>query len=415
MLIKYLFILLLIFTSRSYSAITYEAISTQAEGSNIDSTIITKPTGTAEDDCLIAIIGMDGIRAITPPAGWTKITEIGGAVEENTPSLGVWYKIAGASEPASYVFNASGVEQWWSAIIRYDGTDLNEPIDHAITAENAGDATITTPVVYTSVDSCVILSAFIADDDDTPYNSPTGWNERYNGVSNTGANTCGGAGADTILTDSRGYSPPRTFTQNAAEEWIAITIAIRPEEVGIVRFGNDSVGESSQSILNFMRASTEATFTPADSMIAESLFIFCDFDCGSLLDDWDVKAAVIQRSDRSLVCTTDVTVIDNAAGLDWHGFNMTNACTLSPNIAYDLTIWCDSCEFVGGPTADLYYSQPVSPVYYGLYEYKDGLSAWENPWTPADSTAGRLYSIFVKGAKIEGITEKGTIMRVILR
>lgn len=65
------------------------------------SLVINKPSGTAQNDLMVAIVNVPSTtRTWTPPAGWTDVSPGFG--------IGVYYKTAGASEGSSYTFTASG-------------------------------------------------------------------------------------------------------------------------------------------------------------------------------------------------------------------------------------------------------------------------------------------------------------------
>ncbi len=87
---------------------------------------ITKPTGTASGDVLIASISVDtgSSITITPPTGWTLVTRQN---LTTTVGQGVYYKVAGGSEPTSYAWTltsciCAGTMQ------AYSGVDNNNPI-----------------------------------------------------------------------------------------------------------------------------------------------------------------------------------------------------------------------------------------------------------------------------------------------
>jgi type II secretory pathway pseudopilin PulG len=222
--------------SPAVDSVTFQSVATASVPSNAIGVTVNKPSGTAAGDLLIACFVSDGswgttLSAITfpppKPNDWKLIQ--GGAANPsgNTPCFGVWYKIAGASEPATYTFACSSPQELYIAILRYTGHDPTTPINASAIANSGGSTTPTAPNVTTTVDGCRILRAFGADDDDTPYTSPAGHVERYNGKSGTGSGTCGGAGADVTQT-SAGATGTAAFTQNASEEWMAVTVAIAP-------------------------------------------------------------------------------------------------------------------------------------------------------------------------------------------
>lgn len=66
-----------------------------------DTVTITKPTGVAEGDLLLAQVTVTAIS--TEPSGWTTIT----TVNAGAGSVRTYYKVAGAAEPANYAWTYS--------------------------------------------------------------------------------------------------------------------------------------------------------------------------------------------------------------------------------------------------------------------------------------------------------------------
>ena len=105
-------------------AVAFESFSSRT--ANVSNTFtLSKPTGTAEDDLLIAIINWSESIDITPPAGWTEINH----TTTGSPYVWAFYKVAGASEGASYGFTFSGSASLQGNITRYSGVNTASPID----------------------------------------------------------------------------------------------------------------------------------------------------------------------------------------------------------------------------------------------------------------------------------------------
>jgi hypothetical protein len=125
-----------------------------------------------EGDLLIAAVATDGdtSSSLAPPAGqgWTKIdaTDYSGQV-----TLGAWWKLAEASEPATHQFTWSGDEQAYGWMMRFTGHDPAEPIDTWSAGGESGSAP-TSPEVTTTVDNCMILRLGAFDDDNITENEP---------------------------------------------------------------------------------------------------------------------------------------------------------------------------------------------------------------------------------------------------
>jgi type II secretory pathway pseudopilin PulG len=133
---------------------------------------ISRPSSTNAGDLLIAAVATDGDTSgvIASPGGWTLIDR--GAYNGEV-TLAAWWKIAGASEPASYQFT------WWGSskdaygwIMRFTGHDPTNPI-HNQSANGQGDTnTPTSPAVTTTVNDCLILRLGAFDDDGIVVDSP---------------------------------------------------------------------------------------------------------------------------------------------------------------------------------------------------------------------------------------------------
>ncbi len=72
------------------------------------------PTGVVQDDILFAYIGhVNSTDRLTTPSGWTQI----GRNKNGSANQALFYKIAGASEPASYTFNLSVSSRFGASIV----------------------------------------------------------------------------------------------------------------------------------------------------------------------------------------------------------------------------------------------------------------------------------------------------------
>ncbi len=87
---------------------------------------INLPAGTSQDDLLIALLAESSGSDITAPAGWTEIIDDGNGADVR---LGVFWKLATASEPANYTFTVASTDQTAGTILRYSGVDTANPIN----------------------------------------------------------------------------------------------------------------------------------------------------------------------------------------------------------------------------------------------------------------------------------------------
>jgi hypothetical protein len=208
------------------AGVTFEEF-TEAAASSTTTLDLTKPAGTAAGDLLIATLATDGSTAgsMSPPAGWTVIDL---ANQSGAVTYGVWWKLAGASEPASYTFSWSGNEAAYGTVMRFTGHDPADPID--ISATGGGSASApSSPAVTTTVADTMILRLGGFDDDDITTDAPglTGhtaitMDDTGNGPSTTSS------GAGYVMQATAGDSGTSTFALTGSEEYRTVTIAIAP-------------------------------------------------------------------------------------------------------------------------------------------------------------------------------------------
>jgi hypothetical protein len=208
------------------TGVTFEEFTERKYGSTtfVDS---LKPPGTTEGDLLIATVATDGSTAgsMSPPAGWTAVDL---ADQSAAVTYGVWWKLAGASEPASYTFSWSGSEHAYGTVMRFTGHDPADPIDMSAAAGGSAGAPMS-PAVTTTVTDTMILRLGGFDDDDITTDAPglAGHTAITMDKSGNGpATTSSGAGY--VMQPAIGDSGTSTFALTATEEYRAVTVAIAP-------------------------------------------------------------------------------------------------------------------------------------------------------------------------------------------
>ncbi len=140
---------------------------------------IVAPTGTVENDVLIAALGVQPSTAtITAPAGWTLERRVDNA-SATTNSLAVYRKLASASEPATYTWTITGATFAVGGIQGFYNVDTANPVD----VSGAGQATASgtahaTSTVNTTVANTILVTnhTFASSRSWTP---PTGMTEGF--------------------------------------------------------------------------------------------------------------------------------------------------------------------------------------------------------------------------------------------
>jgi hypothetical protein len=126
------------------------AIVTGASGTTLT---IARPDGVEPGDLLLAQIRHRSTSTLTAPAGWTQVATI----TRSTAHHGVYYKIAGASEPASYGFNQNtNAGRMAGGIGAYLGVDPDAPIN-AWAASALDTATLVAPTATATVDNALVV------------------------------------------------------------------------------------------------------------------------------------------------------------------------------------------------------------------------------------------------------------------
>jgi hypothetical protein len=153
------------------ATLRYEDFSEAKAMSDTTSVTVSPPAATSAGDLLVAAVATDGDTAssLAPPGGqdWTEIDLNDNG---NEVTLGVWWKIAGASEP-SHQFTWTGAQTADAWIMRFTGHDATDPID-AFATSNTTSSSPTSPAVTSTVNNALILRLGGFDEDDGTEDDP---------------------------------------------------------------------------------------------------------------------------------------------------------------------------------------------------------------------------------------------------
>jgi type II secretory pathway pseudopilin PulG len=217
-------------SASSGGAVVYQGFNEGKRTANGTSVTVTAPSGISSGDLLIAAVSTDGSTSgsLASPAGWTLLDR--GSDSATQVTLGVWYKIAGASEPANYTFTWTGNEQAYGWIMRFTGHNSSTPINTS--AFQAGTSTSSTPPcpsVTTTVANTMIVRIGAFDRALITVDSPglSGHTTITMDRSNTNSNACSG-GAGYKQQAAIGASGTVNFALTGAENYRTVTIAIAP-------------------------------------------------------------------------------------------------------------------------------------------------------------------------------------------
>ena len=209
----------------STSCQTGSAISFVAANSAIGTTTatVTKPTGTGTGDVMIGSIQFRGGAGvtITPPSGWTLVRR--DADSSSNVSSAVYWKQAGAVEPASYDFVTTAT-RIVGGIATYRNADTPTPINASGTAQGNSAAASAPSITTTVANTRLLAVAAVRQNSFTAM--PTGMTQRWNQNSGGGASALSGAGADQAFVGPAATGA-KAFT-NGSSNWVAQSVAVEP-------------------------------------------------------------------------------------------------------------------------------------------------------------------------------------------
>lgn len=191
---------------------------------------VTKPTGLADGDVLIAHIAVAATGAHTAPAGWV---QIGALVTAAFITASVWYKVVtnAAGEGASYTFTTSTGSKT-GKVAAYRGVSVNNPINVFGSSLAGTSGPAVAPSVTTTRANCWVVATWIHNGNGA-LSDPAGMTVRAEDES--GAGTTSSQLAD-IAVPAVGATATYSSTLTSAAFWIAHTIALNEAPANEIRF-----------------------------------------------------------------------------------------------------------------------------------------------------------------------------------
>jgi YD repeat-containing protein len=240
----------------SASSIALRAATSASNGAGATSLTLTKPTGTVEGDVMVAqvaVAGGSGTSTATP-SGWTKID---GKNNSTSVRSVAYYRVATATEPASWSFGFGSSQDAAGGIAAYSGVKAASVVN----AFASGTASSTTahpaPSVSTTEAGTMVVAMFGLKQGIT-LSPPEGMAERWDTASTgaTASNRITASLADAPQAAS-GATGTRTATSatagSSATHLVALTPGAPPtstEPTGPVRYGYSAGGDTSDFTLD---------------------------------------------------------------------------------------------------------------------------------------------------------------------
>jgi len=302
---------------------------------------INKPANTQAGDILIAVIlTNDSERNPIGPPGWipiksgsTKITYIG---NYNSPDLGcwVWYKVLGASEPSSYLFDSDNSLNGFYFMACYRGAAAPPVVGEHIFTRKSSSSTNTpikaNSIKTTSANSLVLLvSGIISGSTTTPrtFSFPSQFTSRVS-VSNEGAAL---SLADTIITAPN-------YSVHGSRERIYINGVPKPFKTISNATQNFSITYTSNTdIITFNRGSSDINYreggynvtfnsmerTPVGNLYYAALYAD-SLDLDEVKNNANILLVSTNSSAENITVPAPVNLVTNGLVLNYEAANFTS-------------------------------------------------------------------------------------------
>jgi len=210
---------------------SYTVTTANTTFSSTNSLVITKPTGLAVNDLILAVVTDDG-STITPPSGF--------ALYASNTSVFVYYKVADANDVAAtnFTFGFSTTITRMGGMMRIYGHQFTSPLSAytTSTADNTFSPTLGSTITPTYTDSLLIIFAHAYSGTTTTMSSfsnvttpPTytiGWNV-VDGASQLSAMGYGMRNAATATGNFTGSGG------NGSSDWRGICVCVNPYTITI--------------------------------------------------------------------------------------------------------------------------------------------------------------------------------------
>ena len=164
------------------AAVGYRASASNTSSGTTQITI-NKPTGTAQNDAMVALIAIGTDTGMNTPSGWTFLQV------HNTVAMlkSLYYKIAGASEPADYTFTWDTNTRVAGGISSYTGINTTSVVDVIGGGQNNNGTSVTASSISPLYRGDLLIDAYATTSAlASSFTSPGGMTERLDEVSPAG-------------------------------------------------------------------------------------------------------------------------------------------------------------------------------------------------------------------------------------
>lgn len=197
-------------------------------GATAASITVNKPTGTVDDDILIAIVNHttgSSFTTVTAPSGWTLLDERTQNDGENAYRATAYWKKA-ASEGASYTWTPAVSAYMAAGISCYSGGDVTTPINaHSVNFSATSTTSNVCSAITTTVADTMLVALAASGWWDNTWTPPSGMTER---VDTAVGSDWGSVSIADVTQVATGTTGTKTFTSSVSHSCAGFLIAIAP-------------------------------------------------------------------------------------------------------------------------------------------------------------------------------------------
>ena len=233
--------------------------SAWADPSNV--LTISKPDGVSTGTTLLAVVNvrLTGTQArVTAPAGWTLVRR-DQSTSGDKLTQEVYVRVAGSSEPTSYVWKFANNTASAGAILAYGGVDRSSPVLAHSGRFTSSSTTITAPSVTASAAGSAVVG-FFGNSARQSVSPPSGMSERFDVVAN-GRWGISVEGADLAMS-SAAATGDKSAQSGSSSSSIGQLVALRPASSTVfVVVNTGSTSSTSGSTTTSTTSSTSGSTT----------------------------------------------------------------------------------------------------------------------------------------------------------
>lgn len=229
-------------TAGAATSITLRSSSKAYNLSDPVSLSVTKPAGATTGDILVAFVDIKGNHTLSTPSGWTAIraAEASGSANGDSKLYSFW-RLATASEAASYTFTQDGGGDIAAVITCWTGCDTTSPIDASGGSNATSGSTISAPSVTTTGANRMLVCGFGFNPGQTnttvySISPPSGMTEPSNGdtASQGNGSQVNNATVETayLSVTTAGATGAKVATASGNSQHAGVSVALKPSASG---------------------------------------------------------------------------------------------------------------------------------------------------------------------------------------